>query len=624
MNSRKRLVVLSWVLLSAAGYGQEAQVAVQEPPYYIGDPVVVRITVHGLDEDPQPTVSFPAPTPDLRVQQQPFEPSVSRSMQIVTDARGRKRISQSADVVYTIDHHLIAKRPGKYSVGPFEIVQGSKTVRAESVELEFNDVPMTPDLRVKLQVSGPVYPDQRVPVSLELWYAGDFQNVDRLHIASPLFDQFRFAPDPKPDRNSSMLPIETKDGQIVVQAEVRRKTDDGQAFTVVTAERTLIPDRAGVFDLEPISVTVRRVTRWTRERDPLGDFEFGGSMLRELMGDARKPAKTELLRAVGEPLKLEVKPFPATGRPDSFAGAVGDGFSLDVAADRTVVRVGDPITLHVKLRGAGNIENASLPLLAADGGMDPGQFRLPEGEIAGELRDGAKEFTITVRVQDESVSELPALAYSWFDPSTEEYHTTRSKPIALRVMPARIVSAADVVTQAPKPDGSSVTEAPEASSAPSGAATSSRPAFTLTGADLSIGRDAASLLRDSRAERTHTILELMLYGAGLLLVVVAIVDRRRSLVAPEVVHRKRVVKEERGRILRARGQPAQVAAQQVAAALRALLAEFPDADRREMQRIIADCESLVYAPAGTGNPGLSDPLVARGLDAADRLSGDAA
>lgn len=617
-------VLLLGLLPSSPVRAQEAHLAVQEPPYYIGEPVVVRITVEGLDEEPLPIVTAAPADASLKVRLQPFQPSVSSSMQIVTDAAGRRRITEATEVVYTIDHHVIASRPGKFSVGPFEIVQGKKKLETGSVDLEFNDVPASPDLRIDLRLADqPVYPDQRVPVTVELWYAGEFQDVDRLHIGSPLFDQFRFGPDPKPNRNSSMLPLDTKEGQVVLPATVRREADGDQTFTVVSAERTLIPDRAGVFELEPIAVTIRRVTRWARDRDPLEDLGFGSSLLRDVMGDRRRPAKTELLRAAGKPLQLEVKPFPSEGRPESFVGAVGDGFSLEVAADRTVVRVGDPITLQVRLRGGGNLENASLPALSADGGLDPAKFRLPEEEIAGELRDGVKQFAVTVRVQDESVAELPALAYSWFDPQTEEYHTTRSKPIALRVMPARIVSAADVVSQAAPANGEPARPA-GAGSPPDAPTHSSRPSFTLTGADLSIGLDTASLLRATGRRRADWIVEISLYAVGVLLWAVALLDRRRSLVDPALAHRKRVFKEQRSRISRARGDAPQTAAQQVAAALRALVAEVPDADRAEIQRVIADCESLVYAPTGTGNAGLIDSLVARALAATDRLSGDAA
>src|SRR5581483_7257518 len=97
-------------------------------------------------------------------------------------------------------------------------------------------------------------------------------------------------------------------------------------------------------------------------------------------------------------------------------------------------------------------ENASLPALSADDGMSPDEFRLPEGDTPGNTADGAKRFHVSVRVTDESVGEIPALAYSWFDPDSEKYQTARSQPIALRVMPAQVVSAGDVVRGSDRAD----------------------------------------------------------------------------------------------------------------------------------------------------------------------------
>ena len=61
--------------------------------------------------------------------------------------------------------------------------------------------------------------------------------------------------------------------------------------------------------------------------------------------------------------------------PPSFAGAVGRGFSLEAAADRSVVQLGDPITLTLTIRGDGNLGNVALPALEGEHGFSPERFR---------------------------------------------------------------------------------------------------------------------------------------------------------------------------------------------------------------------------------------------------------
>jgi hypothetical protein len=588
------------------------EVATQEPPHYAGEPVVIQFTVEGFDQEPQPTCTVDTPSGQLaaglRGQMAAANPNVFS--QIIQ--RGGQ-LYRSTRVTYQIQYLVTADEPGEHQVGPFAIKQGNKLARAEAVPMTFQTVPTDPNMRIRLVLPDkPVYPDQRVPVGIEWWYAEDLDNVLKLSIYSPMFDQFHFAPDPPASRRTSQLPIDTKEGRLSLSATAREEQHEGRRFVVLAANRTLLPDRPGEFTLPPITATLRKATERARSRSPFDDF-FGGSLLDEMQGSGR-PTRTALARAAGEPQKLIVKPFPAEGRPESFAGAVGSGFSIDVSADRTVVRVGDPIGLDITLRGDGNLENASLPALSADDGMSPDRFRLPDGDVSGNVADGAKRFHVSVRVTDESVAEIPALAYSWFDPDAEKYETAHSNPIALRVMPAQVVSAGDVVRGPGRADRRAASDDEKRQPAGGGdravaTAAPNRPVYSLSGADLAIESDADSVLRDTH--RGSSAVTTALYAVGFLLVAVALVDRRRRNVDPLVVARRKLLRSQQARIARAASRPKREAAEEIAAALRALLAEMPDIDRDGAQSVIAACEAIVYAPAGPGDLRLDEALVER-------------
>jgi hypothetical protein len=539
------------------------------------------------------------------------------------------QLFRSKRVTYQIRYLVTADEPGDYQVGPFLIKQGKKQARAHALPMSFRAVPDDPNMRIRLILPDrPIYPDQRVPVKIEWWYAGDFEDVLKLSIYSPIFDQFRFGPDAQPSRRAALLPIDTKDGRVSLAATARDETDEGRQFVVVSATRTLIPDRVGEFSLTPATATLRRATEWARSRSPFDDFDdmFGGSLLRDMIGERRRrPSRTALVRAVGEAKTITVEPFPLAGRPASFAGAVGQGFSIDVTADRTVVRVGDPIALNVTLRGDGNIENVSLPSLSADGGLNPNLFRLPEGDVPGTITDGTKNFRVSVRVSDESVAEIPALAYSWFDPTTESYHTARSKPIALRVMPAQVISAEDVVRQV-EPATSNGQDLQTAGDtipghrnpSDSAMATTNRPVFSLSGADLAIEREPKVVLRDSGGMFTKsTVLPMTIYSVGFLLVVVALCERRRRSIDPELAIRRKTARKQQARIARAADLAPREAAEEIAAALRIMMSEVPDVPRDEAQAVIASCESIAYAPGADGEVRLDNTLVERAKKVAE-------
>jgi hypothetical protein len=618
------LAVLLFVFArGVAGFSQQAQLAVENPPYYIQEPVLLRVVLQDFEESPQPEIEYPTLPDGVRVQLQSASPKVSRSVQIVQDSiTGAPRMSEQRTVVWQIDYLVTATKIGEYSVGPFSAKQANRQARAEAITLSFEDVPRDADMRIHVILPAkPVYPDQRVAVTIQWWYAGDVEAIDKLRIYSPVFDQFRFLPDSRPDRQAAVLPIETKEGQVGLAATARRETEDGKTFTVVTAVRTLIPGEPGTYAVEPAMATVRKVTRWRRDSSPFDDFGFGSGLLRDFMGEGRRPAQTQLTRAIDTARTLVVKPFPEQSRPASFAGAVGAGFAIDVSADRTVVRVGDPITLTVAVRGEGNLEDLALPPLTVEGGLDPQRFRLPSGELAGTFAEGTKRFVLPVRVEDENVSEIPALSLSWFDPAKEGYQTAQSKPIALRVLPAKIVSAADVVSKTPS-------VAPKAAATASAAATSSAPsaprAPSLSGADLVIERDPVVLLSDGRRAWTDWTWQVGLYLAGAAAIIWAWVDRRRREVPLEVVRHRKMLRLHRRELVRARQLAPREAAATIAAALRSLSAENPQASRVAAESIIAECESLLYAPAGAETQILDQSLVDRALAVADQMAKECA
>jgi len=580
------------------------EVARQEPPYYVGEPAVIQFTITGFDEQPDPTCELKTTVPGLRGQMTAANPSVfSRVFQ------QNGKLYRHTSVSYQIQYLVTADQPGDYTIGPFVIKQGQKEVTADALEMSFKEVPEDPSMRVRLKLPDKsVYPDQRVPVGIEWWYAGDFEDVLKLRIYSPLFDQFHFAPDQQPKRRSAQLPIDTKDGALTLAADVREETLNENKFTVVTATRTLIPDRTGEYQIAPITATLRKVTEWAQQKSILDDFGFNDSFFRDAMNDRRRPARTTLIRAIGDPVKLIVKQFPKEGKPESFASAVGSGYSIEVAADRTVVRVGDPIGLTIRLRGDGNIENASLPSLSADGGMNPERFKLPDRDVAGTLSDGSKQFRVSVRVLDEAVAEIPALAYSWFDAESETYQTTRSKPIALRVMPAKIISATDVVSS-PSTRSDTSDDTPDSNQV--AVKTSGNGPFSLSGADLAIEQDASVVLRKPGGLLTSLFGQLVVYAIGLALIVVAFVDRKRRDTDPGLTAARKNLKKQEMKITQAVNLPRQRAAEEIASAIRALVAEFPDVSRSEAQSLIAACESIVYAPEGAGEFRLDPDLIKR-------------
>jgi hypothetical protein len=333
-------------------------------------------------------------------------------------------------------------------------------------------------------------------------------------------------------------------------------------------------------------------------------FISQGAGFRRNIFNQRRPTSTEKFMATGRPVRIEVIGVPRTGRPASFAGAVGSGFSLEVDADRSVVQLGEPIMLSFHLRGNGDLSSASLPPLDAEGLFDPTRFRLPEDSPAGIVDEDGKHFEVTLRVLDAGVREIPALAYSWFDAETRRFEMTRSQPIALSVGAAEIIGA-DAVARRNRPTSALEAEAQDTTpvSRPSGAGTERSTKLSLTGANLAVDRDLTRLLRDEHTRGQDLVVTLPLYGAGIAFLALAAVMARRRAADPRLRERALVLTRAERAMTKAFGLSDGGGAAALGRALRELLAALPSEAGSEIDQLIAECDTLRFAPTSTsGTP----------------------
>lgn len=570
----------SGLLLMAPGLrAQTARLQFEQGPYYAGEPLRVHLTAEGFDEEPVPAVEFQPPDgAQLRVVG--VSPSVNQSISVVNGNVTRRR-----EVKHIFELRLSAERPGQVILPPIRVVQGDKNAQSTATRLELHALPTREDTRVELLLPArPLYVGERASVTLSMRLPDELQrNLHSYTLRVPFFDSgkpFHFL-DSDEDGDVS-LDIALKDGKLSLPARVESERVGGQEYVRFSAERTLIPLEAGRQRIPPTTLLASEGTTFRRSL-------FGRRQATQL----RKWSASDRVR------ELVVRPLPSQDRPASFAGSVGRGFTLEVSADRSVLRVGDPITLSLSLRGEG-LESAALPPLSAEGLLPEGAFRVPEAELPGAIEGDEKRFTAQVRVLDASVSEIPALAFSWFDPVRERFETTYSRPIALSVDEAQRVGA-EAVERAP--------QAPE-ESAPSPEAPLS-PQWAES-ADLAIVGDVAAL-RAAASVDNRVALQATFYGAGLLLVTLALFDRRRRDVGPGVRTRLAALQQARRRLQKARSLPPEVLLEEVTDTLRRMRAELPDVAGPEIESFLADCDARRFAPTAGG--GRADAgLLARAVE----------
>lgn len=602
MKPRQQPITLALTLTLLCGLGaslpaQEIRIAKQRGPYYVDEPMVIQVQVNGLKEGQKVECQLA----DTQLEGVTVEgPQIGQSTNSFTQIING-RISSSQTVNMKFNFTVTSPKAGETIIGPFTVDVDGKKQELEGIDVEFGQLEEDPDMHLEISLPRKkFFVGEKIPLTIRWLFAGDRGSLQyafsNLQIRSPLFEQFDFE-DAQPTTRTT-LSIVTAQGVVEIDAEVSDVLRNGTEYVAVTGQRTLIAAHTGHVQAVRVTSRTQRVTAWGR------DF-FG----------ERRPRDSRAALASSEPLSFEIVPIPTADRPEGFSGAVGSGFSIDVAANRSVVRVGDPISLDITLKGDGNVEQLSLPPLSKD--LNPELFQLPAEIPSGTYTGSAKQFKVNVRVNDKSVSQLPALTFSWFDPQQEKFVTASSKPIALQVTDAQIVSSRDVVSG--RPQMPTTLESPAENHQTSTGGISDQ-ALDFIGANLAIEKNLQVLAATPRGWSERWLVPAT-YAAGCASILAAMLVRRRGRRSAGDQKQRSHIRQCLHEIRNSEQLSLKQAGQQIGDALRLLLPMVPDNKREGINSLIGECDNHVYAHTENPDPDVKRELIRRARAAVEELAG---
>jgi hypothetical protein len=214
------------------------------------------------------------------------------------------------------------------------------------------------------------------------------------------------------------------------QPEHAAKVIDRKPFTVYTWRSVLGAVKPGTYSLTfEAPLTVRLRTR--PQQDSMLDDLLGDPFLQNIFGTTVPKNVT-----VTSPLaSIKVLPLPTQGRPSDFGGAVGTfKISADISSSKNTA--GDPLTLRMRVNGAGNFDRVESSMLGGDA-----QWKTYEPKATFNPADplgyrGEKVFEQPLIASQPGAQTIPALNFSYFDPGTRRYETAHSAPLSVTVSPA--------------------------------------------------------------------------------------------------------------------------------------------------------------------------------------------
>lgn len=198
-----------------------------------------------------------------------------------------------------------------------------------------------------------------------------------------------------------------------------RVVRNGLRYNRLLLKRAAIfPTRAGRLSVDSLKIGTQAFVP-VRTTDPFSSF-FG-------------PRGEYVDVVIGSPaVNLTVNPLPSPV-PPSFSGAVGQ-LAFEAQIDRSLVEVGNGLTLTLTVRGAGNIAVMDAPELSF-----PGVFEVYEPEVesslnrSGAMLTGVKTFTYLIVPRSNGDYELPAIDFTFFNTRSRQYETISRGPFPVRV-----------------------------------------------------------------------------------------------------------------------------------------------------------------------------------------------
>ncbi len=387
--------------LASAGQGPQIEASVDRTSLPVGQILMLTITVYGGDTIGEPDVNQVEGFDVIGV-------STSRSISFVN-----MRMSKSISFQY----RLLARAEGKHQLGPFRVKVDDVVLETEPIEVVVSTGSGSPATRSRsLPRTGSEGDDVLLLASVDRQQA---------YVGQQVTYTLKFAYRIRLVGDTEYIPPEHKGfwSEDLGQQGPDIEVIDGKRYYVVTKRIALFPISSGRLSIGEAAVRYVVEGGFSSEdpfvifrRDPFDMFHGREGIVRS------------------KPIELDVLPLPQDA-PAGFSGAVGR-FELSVRPSATEVKVGESITLSVKIDGEGSLQSVGEIPLPQPEGFKVFAPKAREAErVEGTKVYATKTYDLVLVPQHTGNYEIGGFAFSYFDPYRAKYVTAKAEPINIKVLP---------------------------------------------------------------------------------------------------------------------------------------------------------------------------------------------
>jgi hypothetical protein len=347
--------------------------------------------------------------------------STSRNVQWIN---GQMNSTSTTTLIY----YVVASTPGKYTIAPAQYESKKVTVSCLPLEIEITAGGTTPargaqsvrgtqgvqqgreaapasgsELSLRLLLSTrEVYVGQPVTATLKLYTRINLSGINDLKY--PDFKGFL-------REDIETPPLKNLESEVI---------DGVQYGTGVLQRFVLYPQISG-----DIRVDTVHITALVQQRTGAGDPFFSDPFFDNFFSNVT----TVAMKVSTKPAVIKVKPLPEP-RPADFHGAVGS-FDLSSSLSKTDVEVNDAMTYTLTLKGTGNLNLASAPVINFPQGIEKYDPKVTVRSSG--TSTGTKTFEFLLIPRNTGTFELPPVSYTVFDAAKEKYITLQTEGYTVNV-----------------------------------------------------------------------------------------------------------------------------------------------------------------------------------------------
>ena len=307
---------------------------------------------------------------------------------------------------YSFVYNLFPSKVGHYQIPSISLTIDGKVFNTKTIDIDVTEKltesknPVDVALKQQESIEDKVF----LKASLEVFkvYVGEKTPLRMKVYVKDLSLQLAAAPSLKPDGFTADATCNMQRGKEAL---------NGVTFDVLTFDTNIYPTRSGQITVGPFQAIGQLVYRIKENNDFFQDF-FGRT-------------ETRPITLHDKPLSLEVVDLPSQGQPSGFTGAVGQ-YDFKASVGPNLVKLGDPLTLHMTITGRGQIKNLTMPSL------NDSHFKTYDPQIKDD--ENSKNYEQVIIPTDQNITEVPALSFSYFDPEEKQYKTITQGPFPIKVI----------------------------------------------------------------------------------------------------------------------------------------------------------------------------------------------